>query len=170
MRGRPLQIEWRDDAAGLHRLYRTEAKPDLRPRWHALWLVRTGHAARQAARVLGVHERTVQQWLAWYRQGGVAGVRAHRRAGPGQPARLTADQQAGLVAQAAQGAFHTAREAVGWVAETFGVRYTRWGMYTLFRRLGCKPKVPRPLGAKASLEAQAAWKGGDAPPPSGPRA
>ena len=164
-RGRPLVIAWWDEAAALYARYRKETKPDLRPRWHALWLLRTGATAREAARVLGVHERSVQQWIAWYRAGGVAEVAAHRKAGKGSRARLTIVQQDTLVAEAATGRFRTAAEVVGWVKEAFGVTYTVSGMHQLLRRRHCRPKIPRPLAEKADLAAQAAWKKGGAPTP-----
>jgi transposase len=162
-RGRPLVIEWRDEAEVLCARYRGEAKPDLRPRWHALWLLRTGRTVREAAAVLGVHERSVQQWVAWYRTGGVEEVAAHRKAGKGTRSRLTADQQAALVAEAATGRFRTAAEAVAWVKDAFGAAYTDSGMHQLLRRLRCKPKVPRPLAERADPQAQDAWKGGAVP-------
>src|SRR5689334_1719923 len=73
-RGRKLTVEWAagDDAAGLYARYRRERRADVRPRLHGLWLVRTGKTTREVAEVLGVDERTVQRWLAWYRAGGLA--------------------------------------------------------------------------------------------------
>jgi len=72
-RGRKLSIEWaaEDDAASLHARYRRERRADVRPRLHALWLVRRGHTTREAAEVLGVDERTVQRWLGWGPGGGL---------------------------------------------------------------------------------------------------
>lgn len=158
--GRPLQMDWQDDAERLGRLYRAEHDYQLRPRLQALWLIRQGRSARETAAVVGAHERTVQQWLAWYRQGGLAALRSHRRQGAGRAAYLSAAQQAALVAQAATGAFYTAQDAVAWVAEQFGVHYTLKGMYRLLARLKTRPKVPRPRNPKTSPEAQAAWKRG----------
>ena len=166
-RGRSLVIAWQDDAATLYARYRAETKPDLRPRWHALWLLRTGRTVREAARVLGVHERSVQQWVAWYRVGGLEAVAAHRKAGKGSRARLSGEQQAALLAEAATGRFRTAAEAVVWVRETCGAVYTISGMHQLLRRLRCRPKVPRPLAEKASPEDQEAWKKGGAARPCG---
>lgn len=158
--GRPLVVQWGEDAETLGALYRAERDYQARPRLHALWLVRQGRSVRETAGVVGVHERTVQQWLAWYRQDGLAGVRVHRRAGRGKAAFLTAEQQAALVAQAATGTFHTAQDAVAWVAEHFGVTYRLKGMYRLLARLTVRPKVPRPVNPKTTAEAQAAWKRG----------
>jgi transposase len=160
-----LVIAWRDDAAALYARYQQETRRDLRPRWHALWLLRAGRTIREAAAVLGVHERSVQHWVAWYRAGGVEDVAAHRKRGPGSQARLNGEQQAALVAETATGRFRTAAEIVAWVGERFGVTYTVSGMHQLLRRLRCKPKVPRPLAEKASLAEQDDWKKGGAWPP-----
>lgn len=170
-RGRPLVIAWRpeDDDGALKAAYRQEGRADVRPRLHALWLLRMGRPVRAVAAVLGVHERTVQRWLRWYRDGGVAAVRAHRQAGRGQPSFLTAAQQAQLWEQAASGAFRTAAEASQWVADEFGVRYQPGGMYALLGRLRIHPKVPRPVNPKADQVAQAAWKKGGSPMPSARR-
>ncbi|MCL4534246.1 MAG: winged helix-turn-helix domain-containing protein, partial [Bacteroidetes bacterium] len=65
-----------------------------------------------------------------------------------------------LVQQATQGNFHTIGEAAKWVEQTYGVHYTYFGMRSLVERLRLKKKVPRPIGAKASMEAQEAWKRG----------
>ncbi len=161
-RGRPLVIAWRpgDDEGALRAAYRTERRADVRPRLHALWLLRGGRSVRAVAQLVGVHERSVQRWLDWYRQGGVAALRAHRQAGKGQPSFLTADQQAQLWDRAATGAFRTATEAQHWVAQQFGVHYRLGGMYALLGRLRIRPKVPRPANPKADQAAQAAWKKG----------
>ena len=167
-RGRPLVIDWRpeDDEGSLKAAYRTERRADVRPRLQALWLLRRGRRVREVAVLVGVHERTVQRWLDWYRDGGVAVVRAHRQAGRGQPSFLTAAQQAQLWEQAATGAFRTAAEAQQWVEAHFGVRYQPGGMYALLGRLRIHPKVPRPVNPKADQAAQAAWKKGGSRPPS----
>jgi transposase len=107
-----------------------------------------------------VHERTVQEWVGWYRQGGLAAVRAPRRAGKGRAAKRSPEQQSQLVAQAATGSLFTAGEVRTWVADTFGVVDTASSMSTLLNRLGCAKKVPRPMNPKTSVEAQAAWKRG----------
>jgi transposase len=171
-RGRPLVIPWRpeDEATALKAAYLTERRPDVRPRLQALWLLRSGRGVRDVAQVLGVHERTVQRWVGWYRDGGVAAVAGHRQAGTGQPSLLTADQQAHLRKQAATGAFRTAAEVQRWVEAQFGVRYRPGGIYSLLGRLRIHPKVPRPVNPKADQVAQAAWKKGGSPLPSRLRA
>ena len=156
-----LEIEWRDDADTLFRLYKEEQDPELRIRWHALWLLRQGYSVSEVVAVLGVHERSVRRWIAWYRAGGIEEVRRHRRGGrQGQKPKLTPAQQEMLKARAAEGHFRTIHDAVQWVRESFGVEYTYWGMRSLFVRLKIKKKVPRRVAAKAEPEVQTAWKKG----------
>jgi transposase len=161
--GRPLRIDWRDEAEELGTAYRREADPEVRPRLQALWLVRQGRSLADTAAVVGVHYRTLQTWLAWYRAGGLAAVCAHHQAGTGRAAYLTLAQQEELVAEVGRGRFFTAQEVRGWVAERFGVHYTPKGIYPLLSRLGCHPKVPRPFNPRSTDAEQAAWKKGGSP-------
>ena len=52
------------DADTLFRLYKGEEVPELRVRWHALWLLRRGYKVSEVVEVLGVHERSVRRWIA----------------------------------------------------------------------------------------------------------
>ena len=162
-RGRPLIVGWRegDDDVSLYQQYRQEGRAEVRTRLHALWLLRKGQSLRQISSVLGVHYVTLQQWIAWYRQGGLDEVRSHRRANSqGRPSLLTNDQKEALRNEAAKGAFRTAQKAQQWVQERFGVPYSLKGMYTLLHRLRVSPKLPRPQAVQASPQAQEAWKRG----------
>src|SRR6185503_13639798 len=118
-RGRKLTIEWAeaDDAASLYRRYRRERRADVRPRLHALWLVRRGHTTRETAAVLGVDERTVQRWLAWYRGGGLAPLATRHAGSQGAPSLLTPEQKVALSDEVAAGRFRTAAEIRQWVQE-----------------------------------------------------
>ncbi len=162
MLGKVAQIDWRegDDEATLRHTYKAQRDPTLRPRLHLLWLVRQGKTIKEAGQIVGVHDRTARQWIAWYREGGIQEVRRHRRGGGGMSPRLTPQQQQELFARAGQEGFATLKEALGWVQESFGVNYTESGLGQLFARLKIKKKVPRPRNAQASQEVQAAWKKG----------
>lgn len=162
-RGRPFVVAWRDedDAAALKAAYRAERDAELRPRLHALWLLRGGRRLGAVAEVLGVDYRSVQRWVAWYREGGLPAVRAHHMGGVGQPPWLSPEQQEQTAREVATGRFPTAADIRGWVAQTFAVTYTEGGMYSLLGRLRCAPKVPRPLHEQADLQAQEEWKKGD---------
>jgi transposase len=93
-------------------------------------------------------------------------VEGRHAGGQGAPSLLTAEQRAELADEVATGRFRTAAEIRRWVAERWGVRYTEGGMYALLTRLGCGPKVPRPVHAKADTAAQARWKKGGSRRPS----
>jgi transposase len=167
-RGRKLRVEWAevDDAASLRAQYRRERRVDVRPRLRGLWLVRTGRTTREVAEVVGVEERTVQRWLAWYRAGGLAAVTGRHAHGRGASSFLTAEQQVELAEEVATGRFRTAAEIRRRVRERWGVSYTEGGMYALLGRLRCAPKVPRPVHEKADHLAQARRKKGGSPQPS----
>jgi transposase len=162
MAGRRLRVVWQatDTAAALRRAYRAEADAAVRMRLHGLWLVRSGRPVGEVAATLGVHYRTVQRWVRWYEAGGLAAVRAHRQGGPGPQPRLSAAQQEHLAAEVATGRFRSTAEIGAWLHTTFGVAYRPGGLWALLARLGCGPKVPRPLHAKADLDAQEGWKKG----------
>lgn len=96
----------------------------------------------------------------------MAAVRQHRQGGrQGRSAKLTPEQDQALRERAAAGTFRTAAEIRQWVADSFDAHYTRHSIYRLLWRLRIHPKVPRPQAAKASAEAQVAWKKGAAPGP-----
>ena len=158
---RSLSIVWHEDASEFEARYKAEPDLQRRTRLHALWLVRLGHTVPSAASVVGIHLRTLQQWLAWYRQGGLSAVLAHRHGGhAGRVSRWSATEEATLKTIAAAGQIGRIWDGVVWAQTHCGVPYTYWGMRTVFARLGLKKKVPRPRSPKASDQAQHAWKKG----------
>jgi transposase len=163
MPGKPFVMEWAvpDTEAALKAAYRAEANGKRRMRLHGLWLLRQGRHVTEVAAAVGVHRRTLERWIDWYRhEGGVAGVLAHHHGGVGHPSRLTADQREDLATEVATGRFRTAAEIGQWISATFGVTYRPGGVQDLLGRLRCHPKVPRPLHEKADVAAQEAWKKG----------
>ena len=160
-----FELAWaeEDTEAALKAAYRATADGGVRMRLHGLWLLRQGRSVDEVAAAVGVHRRTVDRWVAWYRGGGLAGVLAHRQGGRGRPARLTAEQQEEVAAAVATGRFATAAQIGTWIGERYGVTYRPGGVYDLLGRLRCHPKVPRPLHERADLATQEAWqKGGSA--------
>lgn len=160
--GRPLRIDWRegDDEPSLKTRYQAEKRGEVRQRLHALWLSRTGRSAREVSSRLAVHERSVQYRVSWCRRGGLPEVSAHPLGGIGKASWLTPEQQAEVVAEASTGKWRTAEDARRWIADKFQVSYKLNHVYELLARLKCKPKVPSPLHAKASLEEEEIWKKG----------
>ncbi len=155
--GRPWRCDWQHNSDELFHAYHQATDPHLRTRYHALWLLRGGRPLQEVATLIGVAYRTVQTWVAWYRQGGLEDV-TRRRQGGGAPAKLTGEQMNALKAQADTGAFRTRWDAIQWVREQYGVVYTSGGMREVFLRLRLKKKVPRPQNPKASVADQTAWK------------
>jgi transposase len=147
--GRPFEIEWKDDEQTLYELYKKERDWQDQKRIQALWLLRKGKRLSEVAEIVGVHYRTVQEWVKWYRQGGIEAVKSHRQGGSGGvKARLEGEELGKLKAKVEQGEFKTIWEAVKWVKDKFEVEYSYWGMRWVFKRLKLKKKYPAPKTLK----------------------
>ena len=156
-----LQVEWQEDEATLKKSYQQEKDHQKRARLQALWYLRQGRTIGEAAGLVGVHYRTVQQWVAWYRQGGMAELLSHRHGGSRLPERrLSVEREVQLKVLAEAGQIRTIWDGVHWAEQTHGVRYSYWGMRWVFYRLGLGKKVPRPGNPQASDQQQEAWKKG----------
>ena len=162
MTGRVFHVEWNpeDTSETLREAYRAERDTMLRTRLHALWLLRTGRRMDEVASVVGIHYRTLQRWVYWYRKGGVQEVLSHRMKGLGQPRFLSPDQERELVEEVGSGRFRTGGEVREWIESEYGVSYTPGSVYSLLARLGCSPRVPRGLHEKADVGLQESWKKG----------
>ena len=158
---RVLKITWHEEEATLYEFYRHEPDAQHRQRLQALWLLRSGRPMGEVAKLIGVHYRTVQEWVAWYRAGGLSEVLSHRHGGHSGPKRrLTPAQESELVNQAKAGRIRGIADGQHWANQTHQVGYSYWGMRWVFARLGLVKKVPRPKSPKMSPEAQQAWKKG----------
>jgi len=160
-----LQLDWQEDEATLKQWYLAEKDAQNRTRLQALWHLRQGKTTTEVAEIVGRHPRTIQDWIAWYRQGGLEEVLRHRHGGHGgQVSRLTDEQLEKLKTLASAGQVRCIQDGVDWAQEQHGVSYTYWGMRGVFARLGLRKKVPRPRNPQASVQQQEAWKkGGSAP-------
>ena len=162
MRGRKLRVDWQEDAATLRRRSRRERDGPRRTRLHALWLLRRGDSLTHVAQTLGVSARALQNWVGWYRHGGLAEVCRRTPGGPRRTGRwrLSPEQQAALRQFTRTGTCFRVADAQRFVLHEYGIPYSYWGMWDLLHRLRRRPKRPRPQAAKASPAAQAAWRGG----------
>ena len=167
MRGRPFEVAWREEdmTEALKAVYRRDRDVELRTRLHGLWLLRTGRRLSLVAATVGVHYRTVQTWVAWYREGGLPNVLSHKMGGKGQEPYLSDEAQEQVAEEVATGRFRTAGEIRDWIAERYGVVYKVGGIYSLMHRLRCAPKVPGPIHAKTDQKQQASWKKGGSTKP-----
>ena len=122
--------------------------------------MRQGHLLSQAAPLVGVHYRTAQEWIAWYKQGGLDQVKSRKRGGVGRQPRLNLEQKEALKAKAGSDGFISVKDGLRFVQEQFGLTYTESGMNKVFSALSLRKKVPRPRNAKASQEVQESYKKG----------
>jgi transposase len=157
--GRKIEVEWQEEAEELRQRYLQEKDRQIRPRLHALWLLREGWLAKDVARILGIYPETVYQWIAWYRQGGLDEVCCHRIKG-GSKGRLTQEQEQQLITQSKKGTFRTAQDIRAWIEQNFATTYGKKGIYRLLYRLKIHWKVPRPMHQKTSLARQEEFKKG----------
>ncbi len=118
---------------------------------------------------MGVHYRSAQRWVEWYRDGGLNEVVSRKMGGVGQPRYLNSEQERKLVEEVGGGRFRTAGEIADWIESEYGVHYKGNSIYSLLQRLGCSPKVPRPRHEKANMKAQKSWEKGGSGVPFGER-
>ena len=78
--GGQLKVNWQESADELKRLYQKEVYPQRRTRLQALWQLRLGKRIQDVVDLTGASYRRVQQWLEWYRRGGLSEVLAGGRA------------------------------------------------------------------------------------------
>ena len=145
-----------------------EADAKQRDRLRAVLLAAEGEDGHelegdQIARRLGRSPRFVDQWLARYREGGLAAVKAGKAAG--QPPRLAVDKRQAFKARllagptAADGGVCTLRgvDARRILAKEFGVEMTLSGVYELMHRLNLSCLRPRPQHRKNDPKAASDW-------------
>src|ERR687893_2077447 len=160
MRGRPFEVAWRaeDTPEALKAADQKERNSEVRTRLHGLWLLHCGWRLGMVAQVMGVHYRSVQRWVAWYREGGLSEVRRHRMGGQGPQPWLSPEAASQVSAVVATGPFRTAWEIRDWIAQQYGASYTLGGVYSLLKRLKRAPKARHPVRPKPDRQAQATWK------------
>jgi transposase len=162
MRGRTFKVVWReeDTPEALKGAYQRERDPEVRTRLHGLWLLRCGWHLGRVAEAIGTHYRSVQRWVAWYRQGGLPEVRGHKMRGRGRQPLLRLEEEIQVSDTVSTGRFRAAWEIRDWITQEYGASYTLGGVYSLLKRLKRAPKARHPVRAKPDRQAQAVWKKG----------
>ena len=136
MRGRPLHIDWHpeDTVEALHDAYRAATDAAVKPRLHALWLLRTGKTMAAVAPLVGFVYRTVQDWVARYRAGGRAGLATTLAPPPPPPSHLTPAQWDEVRQHLRAGTTRTVDQLRHWMARTFGVTWSYEGLRKALQR------------------------------------
>lgn len=115
------------------------------------------------AKNLGVTRGSVNRWLQWYEDMGVAGLLTGRPPGPApkltdaQRAELTALIEAGPRVAGYSSGVWTGPMIGDLIAQRFGVRYHNHHVPRLLHELGFSVQRPRRRLARADAEAQAMW-------------
>ena len=72
--GRKLVIDWQETASELRKLYRQERNSERHTRLHTFWQLRLGKTMKEVSELEDIGYRTLQDWVAWYRHGGLTEV------------------------------------------------------------------------------------------------
>jgi transposase len=166
MAGR-LQLPWHLSLAELEQRYRRAMDPVARSQWQILWLLRSGMATAEVARVSGYSVNWVREIARRYREEGPTGIGDRRHGNPGAAPLLNGAQQEqlrlALAGPAPHGDLWTCRQVAAWMSQTLGrpVRVQRG--WEWMRRLGFTPQRPRPRETRADPQAQEAFKTGGLP-------
>jgi len=157
---RRLQIEWQETAEELKQRYRQEKHPQRRERLMTFWHLCEGKQVKEVSQMTGTDVRVIQEWLAWYRSGGLNDVlrRVTGHGTVGVPAFLNRLQQKALAARVKVGDFRTVWDVIEWVKARWGIRYSYEGMRSVMKRNRCVLKVPRPQSEKANPQQQEDWQ------------
>ena len=109
---------------------------------------------------MGVHYRSAQRWVEWYRSGGLDEVVSRRMGGVGQPRYLNSDQEERLVEEVRSGRFRTAGEIADWVQSEYGRAGSGGTAYTVCLRGWDVHRRYRGVDTRRLVEAQESWKKG----------
>lgn len=157
-----MHVEPRLTITELQSLIRKEKLARLANRFRAILLAIRGRTAKEVAHDLCVSPRSVQEWVRRFNEGGPEAL--NDRPKPGQPRRLTHDQEIEVVRWMDDGPDDPGLSS--WsgplirdrIEEHFGKPMSLAGAYKLLHRLGYEPLRPRPQHRKSDPEAMRAWE------------
>ncbi len=112
--GRHLEVKWDESSEDLKQLYKQERHSQRRTRLQVLWHLRSGKRIADAVDITGASYRSIQEWISWYRQGGLKEVlrRVVGHHAKGVEPYLNPVQQKALVAKVKLGEFRTVWEVM----------------------------------------------------------
>jgi transposase len=153
------------DAAGVRRLAKAAGDADQARRLLAIAAVYEGMSREDAARLAGMDRQTLRDWVHRFNQAGADGL--VNRAAPGNPRRLTAEQEAELdgivqAGPASVGLGHLARwrcaDLKALILERWGVDYHERTIGKLLDRLDFSHITTRPRHYRQDEDAMEVFK------------
>jgi len=153
------------DAASVRRLARAAVDADQARRLLGIAAVYEGMSRADAARIGGMDRQTLRDWVHRFNDEGAAGL--VNRPAPGNPRRLTPEQEAELAklveaGPAAAGLAHLARwrcaDLGALILERWGARYHERTIGKLLDRLGFSHITTRPRHYRQDAAAMEAFK------------
>jgi transposase len=138
----------------------------LATRMRGVLLALRGRTSKEAADDLSVAPRSIQTWVQRYNKEGLEGLPDKPR--PGQPKRLTPEQESLVAAWLGAGPDLDTDGVVAWRGRVIVEKINRHfklertltlaGAYALMHRLGYEPLRPRPFHPKRDLAGQESFK------------
>lgn len=150
---RALEIPW--PVEELARRYRAARTAYAARRYQALWLRARGLGVKDAAAAVGVTPETLRAWVRRAVAEGLDALAARKPGSGGRP-KLTAAQQAQVLAWAAAAPRATLPTLRARIRETWGISLSATQVWALVRGGGFRRVTPRKRHHQADPAAQAA--------------
>ena len=142
--------------------YKTEMDSRLARRIQAVRLARQGRTCPEIMEITGGKRRAVQNWIRWYNESGIEGLKDDPRSGrrvklsPRQIQELR--KRLDSTARSSDGEILNGPTIRDMLEKEFGVIYCLSSIYIMLERLGYSCLCPRPVHENADPAAQEAFK------------
>jgi transposase len=154
-----LEIQQSEDE--LKQMLRSQKTATGKERIHLLYLLKSKQAqtVQEAAAILGRHRATLQEWLKYYREGGIQAL-LKTKPRSGRPRAIPAWAVAALQKRLKEPQGFDGYQAIcDWLKSELGIEAEYKTVHQLVHyRLQSSPKVPRPVSVEQSSEQLAAYK------------
>jgi len=146
------RIDYRDEAAEVARLYRSEKIVWRKERLQAIkLLLETNKTDQEVADIVGRARSRVQAWTKAFRDGGIA-LLLFRDHGGGRKSSLTQEAKEAMIGKLKDGEFRTAKQFKRWLQQEHQIELSEKAVYYHLGKLGGRLKVPRPSHTKKDQE------------------
>ena len=151
----------------LYQVAKAQKDPDMCLRIQGLRLVHRGHREADAADIIGVGRRTLQDWIRRYRDRGISGL--VKGPYPGGKSKLTEEQKADLAGIIAAGPDKAGFDTGVWIApmvvklvkDRYGVVYSSSQISRILHHLRFSVQYPTKRPSKGDENAEQTWVTGE---------